>query len=383
MGITLGPGQQGQFNQLKSLIDLGIALAAMGMPQALYIYVQSGRISIDQAWKISLVVGGLGLGTGAFVMLWSLGANPALLTIAGATVVAGCLHTQWRALVLLSPQTMLFNWVTVTPQLLLLPLAAWMVISERTSLVAMSTAMFLIWVTGAVFAGFVVAKLPAQTPTRIITPLRNLFTHGLSTGLTAVFAILATVLLQKAAQQSAGNAGLGVISMALLLAQIPLTPLNYALPLLLRNRLAQTRTPSHQRKAVFISILSIVVLSGAVWLIGNFRSDMWLGSAYSGLHVLLATLLISSAVEISLRFGGIEAQASLKPWKIAVAEAMRICTLMALWFATLADKSAHTLTQLAMGWLMASVVAVVTLKVCSILSQRNNRPNDSASINHD
>lgn len=380
MGIALGPGQQGQFNQLKSLIDLGIALAAMGMPQALYIYVQSGRISLDQAWKISLVVGGLGLGTGVLVMLWSMGASPTLLAIVGATVVAGCLHAQWRALVLLSPQTMLFNLVTVTPQLLLLPLAAWVVIYGRISLVAMSSAMLLVWVTAAVSAGLVVARLHTKTPTKIITPLRNIFTHGLSTGLTAVLAILATVLLQKAAQQSTGNAGLGLISMALLLAQIPLTPLNYALPLLLKNRLAQTRTPSHQRKAVHIAILSIVMLSGAVWLLGNFRSDMWLGSAYSGLYILLAILLIASATEIALRFGGIEAQASLKPWKIAVAEAMRIFTLMALWFATLHEKSAHTLTQLATGWLIASVVAVVTLKACTIFSKRNHTSNDSASL---
>ena len=325
--MSLGPAQQGQFNQLKSLIDLGIALAAMGMPQALYIYVQSGRISIGEAWRISLAVGGMGLVTGAAVMLWSMGVNPVLLTIVGATVVAGCLHAQWRALVLLSPQTMLFNLVTVTPQLLLLPLAAWMVASGQTSLLALSSAMFLVWVTAAISAGRVVAKLPTQTSVRFAPPLRALFAHGLSTGLTAVFGILATVLLQKAAQQSAGNVGLGLISMALLLAQIPLTPLNYALPLLLRSRLAQTQTSNHQNKALFISIFSMVMLAGAVWLLGHIRSDMWLGSAYSGLHELLTMFLIAGAAEVAIRFGSIEAQATLMPWKIAVAEGIRICTL--------------------------------------------------------
>ena len=380
MGIAFGPALQGQFNQLKSLIDLAIALAAMGMPQALYIYVQSGRISMNQAWRISLGVGGLGLGTGAVVMLWSMGANPALLALTGATVVAGCLHAQWRALVLLSPQTILFNLVTVTPQLLLLPLAAWVVLFAKTSLLALSSAMFLVWVTAAVSAGLVVAKLPTETSVRFAPQLRALFAHGLSTGLTAVFAILATVLLQKAAQQSTGNTGLGLISMALLLAQIPLTPLNYALPLLLRNRLAQAKTSNHQHKAALISTLSMVMLAGVVWGLGHIRSDMWLGAAYSGLHVLLTMFLVAGAAEVALRFGSIEAQATLKPWKIAVAEGIRICTLTGLWFATLDEKSAHTLPQLAAGWLIASIMAVVALKVCTFFSRRNVMPKDPASF---
>lgn len=350
------------------------------MPQALYIYVQSGRISLYQAWRISFFVGGMGLGTGALVMLWSMGTCPVLLVVVGATVVAGCLHAQWRALTLIAPQTMLFNLVTVVPQILLLPLAAWVVISDQTSLLAISIAMFFLWMTGALSAALVVARLTVETHIRTVVPLRNLFTHGLSTGLTAVFAILATVLLQKAAQQSVGSAGLGLISMALLIAQIPLTPLNYALPLLLRNRMAQSRTPNRHSKVVLISIISLLMLAGAVWLVGNIRSDMWLGKAYSGLHVLLTILMIASAVEVAIRFGGIEAQATLKPWKIAVAETMRICTLMVLWYATSNEKSPHTLTQLATGWLMASVVALLTLGVCNILSKPNVTSDDSASL---
>ncbi len=380
IGTSLGPAQQGQFNQLKSLIDLGIALAAMGMPQALYIYVQSGRISVGQAWRISIAVGGMGLLTGATVTLWGMGVNLTLLTIVGTTVVAGCLHAQWRALVLLSPQTMLFNLVTVTPQLLLLPLAAWMVVSGQVSLLALSCAMFLVWVTASISAGLVVAKLPTQTGVRLAPPLRGLFAHGLSTGLTAVFAVLASVLLQKAAQQSTGNAGLGLISMALLLAQIPLTPLNYALPLLLKNRMTQVQTSKYQRKAVLISILLMVILAGVIWFLGNIRSDLWLGPAYFGLHVLLTMLLISNAAEVSLRLGGIEAQATLKPWKIAVAEAIRICTLTGLWFATIDEKSVYTLPQLAAGWVMASIMAVLALKVCNYFSQRNDTPKNPASL---
>lgn len=366
IGITAGPQQQGQFNQLKSLIDLSIALAAMGMPQALYIYTQSNQLSLYKARKISLWVGALGLLTGSITVFWSKGFDPMLIAIFGASSIAGCLHAQWRALLLLSHKNLAFDLTTILPQILLLPISIWIGLCDKASPAAIAFGIFLTWVLGAAFAEVSLSKLPAQQQAhKEKALLHSLLLHGFSTGITTALAILGTVLVQKAAQQSAGQAGLGVFSMALLLAQIPLTPLNYALPLLLKIRLMQRASTLFERVFFLATALIISTLTVAVILLGRIRSDLWMGSAYSGIHNIFAILLIAGIVEISIRLGSVKAHATLKPWTTALAEAMRIFTLLTLWFSTLDQQNPHTLSQLATGWLLAALVSLATLKICT------------------
>lgn len=369
IGMKSGPEQQGQFNQLKSLIDLSIALAAMGIPQALYVYVQSNQMSFNRAWKTSLWIGPLGMATGAVVMLWSTQSSPALIAVVGATAVAGCLHAQWRVLTLLSPQTIWFNLVTVAPQVLLLPIAAWIAASGHASQLGMSNGMLLAWATGAVVAGLVLKRLPARPLYKEAVPIQKIFTHGLATGVTGFLSILTIVLMQKAAQQSFGDAGMGVISMAMLLTQIPMTPLNYALPLLLKNRLTQLHTPQYYSYFLMATTALMMILVCAVWLLGAVRSDLWMGFAYSGIHLLLAIFLLAGSAEIVLRIMSVEAQATMRPWKSTLAEAVRVCTLLGLWLGSQSERNPQTLEMLATFWLIATIAAMVTFK----LSNRYSR----------
>ena len=377
IGITAGPQQQGHFNQLKSLIDLSIALAAMGMPQALYIYTQSNQLSLYKAKKISLWIGALGLLTGSATAFWSNGYNPTLIVIFGATSIAGCLHAQWRALLLLSQKNLTFNLTTIAPQVLLIPIAIWISIFNEASSTAISFGIFIAWAIGAAFAEMLLSKLPNQQQSdKEKSTLHSLLLHGFSTGITVALAILGTVLVQKAAQQSAGQAGLGVFSIALLLAQIPLTPLNYALPPLLKIRLAQRVTNPFDNVFFFATALLISILAIAVLFLGSIRSDLWMGSAYSGVHNILAILLTAGIAETSIRLGSVNAHATLRPWITVVAEAMRIITLLTLWFSTLDQQNPHTLPQLATGWLLAAIVSLVTLKLCNHY-RRGEAPHDT------
>lgn len=383
LGWALGPEQQGQFNQIKSYVDLGIALATLGLPQALYVYAQSGHLSIARAKSMVLGMSAFAMAAGLFVGFWHMKAPPLLLLVFALTITAGSLHAHWRTLVLLHAHTIYFNLVTIAPQLLLLPLALSLILTGPSSAFTVTSAMFLAWGTATFFARWALKKIPnepcaGQQQVR----LHQLLTHGFSTGISAILFISATVLLQKMAQHSAGSAGLGLISLALLLAQAPLTPINYALPLLLRNRLQLPDAHKFSRRAFAISMLLMLLLSLSVLLIGKIRSDLWLGLGYVGLAALVAALLVANVAEVALRFGGVEAQAQLTPWHMAVAEATRLSSLIAFWLHTNLDSPPPELVDLALAWLFSSLMAVFAMSACKAFSQhrqKNNTPFESSA----
>ncbi|EHR72943.1 membrane protein involved in the export of O-antigen and teichoic acid [Burkholderiales bacterium JOSHI_001] len=357
IGRALGPAQQGQFNQLKSLVDLGAAVAALGMPQALYVYAQNGRIALPAARRLALRVALLGLPVGAGLAFWHHGwqAGAVAAALAGA-VALSTLQAQWRALTLLGPATWRFNLVTVGPQLLLLPLAAGVVAAGGALAASVALALAAVWLAGCAQARWALAHTPALPVQGTPIPLRTLLPHGLATWATASFATLGVVLLQALAQRWAGAVGLGQFSLALLLVQLPLTPLNYAVPLLLRHRL--TTTGSAQLRSRLPWVLGpMLALAGAVALLGAWRSDLGLGPGYAGLHTLLAILLLAGAAEAGMRLVAVDKQADGRPAHSAVAEGLRVLLLLV---AVAAPVTPDLLT-LAVAWAAASWAALALL----------------------
>ena len=117
LGKSMGPAVQGVFSNVKSEVEFLSAFAMLGLPQALFFYVRSGRMDLQRAQRWAFASGGfalvLGMGA-AWVRHGQLGAFACLMGLAIATCV---LHGQFRVL-LLNGRTALFNVITAAPQVL-------------------------------------------------------------------------------------------------------------------------------------------------------------------------------------------------------------------------------------------------------------------------
>ena len=329
LGKALGPAQQGQFNQLKSVIEFGATLASFGMPQALYVHAQTARMGVPAARRLAAWVALTGLPVGVVLALAGPLQAPIHLVLPLALAVGlAALHLQWRALTLLADATWRFNLVTLLPQLLLLPLAAAAVALGGLTASALAWGMGVAYLCSVLWAARVLAHAPTAGPATSRVQFKDLFRHGAATWVAASLGTLAVVLLQHAAQAREGAAALGLISLALLLAQLPLTPLNYALPLLLRHRLRAT--PGDRVAMRWASLLACAADAGACraagWL-GQWRSDLWMGAGYDGLHRLVAWLLLAAGADAVLRLQGVHAQAEHRPGHAAISEAVRVVVL--------------------------------------------------------
>jgi O-antigen/teichoic acid export membrane protein len=371
IGRTLGPAQQGQFNQIKSLIDLGAALAALGMPQALYVFTQSGRMDLRYARWLSAGVALLGLPAGLVLALWNgFGDDWRVLLGLAVSVALACLYSQWRTLTLLLDASWRFNLVTVVPQLLLLPLAFGVVRSGGASAGAVAQAMALVWLLATLYVLREFRRIPMTRQAGALS-FGALFRHGLSTWAVVCLMALAIVMLQKTALSFGGPDALGRVSLALLLAQAPLTPLNYALPLLVRYRLRQDQNRDVPGSAFrFTRYMPLVaapmlLLVIPVLVVGQFRDDLWLGQGYAGLHRALAWMLVAGAAEAMMRVVSVDTQAEGRPWRSACAEGVRVIALAAfgVWGSSVAGPSAGqaAATGLTFFWAMATWAAALTL----------------------
>ena len=371
LGARLGPQQQGQFSQLKALVEFGAALSMLGMPQALYVHAQQARLTLARARHIAARVAWLGLPVGALAAWFSLpGVGVAPVLALALAVALASLHGQWRTLLLLRQHTVGFNLVTVAPQWLLLALAATVVLAQGLGLAGMAVLMVVVWGLSAVLAGQMlglgpVAPDPQPSPSGQPTvPVQGLVRHGAATWLTASLATASVVVLQSAAQAAAGGEGLGQISLALMLAQVPLTPLNYALPLLLRHRLMQGASPALTRAAL-LAMAAMALLALLVAGLGDALGNLGLGAGYGRLHRPLAWLLLAGAAETLLRLLSVDAQACGQAWRSTAAEALRLAVLLAAAATLLLPGPAFGLGSpveaLAMAWAVAAALAALWL----------------------
>jgi hypothetical protein len=207
IGWVLGLQQQGQFSHVKSLIDLGAISAAIGMPQTLFVFIQSSRMSLRQGFRASLWVSLLGIpcrdldrglecaGSGCQVDLGRRGCSrPCLLARAMAQ------------LVLLGDTTWHFNLVTALPQILLVPIAFWVIDRDGAEAGPVAWAMALIWLVASTYAGYLVHKLPSLGSAQPC-PCGRLWARQWHLGFNGL-AALAVVVVQRLARQIGGADGL-------------------------------------------------------------------------------------------------------------------------------------------------------------------------------
>jgi len=358
LAATAGPQVQGQFSRIKAEVDLVAALAMLGMPQALFFFLRGGRLSLARALRIAAAVALLALPL-AWVWARLSGLGGALAWGLPVVAALAVLHGQWRTLLLDRPGSGWFNLATALPQVLLLVVAVgWSAMAAQGEGALLTGWALAYGLTLLLLAPrlFSVPHQPApQAGAATPVAAAELLRYGGAAWAAAVLANLSIVLLLRTVDASSGAAALGLFTLAWTLAQLPLLPLNYAAPLLLRQWTGGAVVASVRRPALTVA-LSGLLLAVAAALLARWRDDIGFGAAYAGLGMLLAVLLLASAAEAVARLLVVRRHAAGRPWHATLAEAGRLLVLLPAWALGRGDLAA-----LAWWWCAATVVSLAIL----------------------
>ena len=358
LGAALGPEVQGGFSQAKSALEFVAALALFGLPQALFYFVKSGAMGAGAAlrWALGASVLALPIGVAAAWCMRGPGFQvsadafwPAAMAL-GLAVAALVAHGQLRVLLLVRDRTLWFNLLTALPQLLALvgvgvvisgaafggpmpvPPAAWW--SLFATVYAVGAVLAWRRLRSAVVERVVASSVAASVRSSVGSSVgwRALGHYGSAAWLTAVLASAAVFAAQRHVEALAGSAALGRFTLAMTLVQVPLTPIAYAAPLLLRRWMEPSRTalpctaPPGARDALrwagalfggLIAAAALVACFATVW------PDFGLGAAYAGVTLAVAVLLTGAAAEAASRVLTVQASARGLPWVGVRAELAR------------------------------------------------------------
>jgi len=353
VGYQHGPAVQGRFNAVKSLVDWLAAVAMLGLPQAVFFYLRKQAMPHRRAAGWCLLVAVLGLAVGVAVAGAGAGVTglglPAALVLSGiwlgVAVAAASLHGVLRTMVLARGTVRQFNVVTAMPQWGLL--AAALVVSVAAPAAGLASgaiwAVVLggVYVASAVWAGVVWRRLQQQRPESVLASPQDgraaasaghasaatVLRYGVAAWLTAVCATGALVITQRGLSSSQGDAALGLFMMAYAVAQVVLTPVNYAVPVLFRRWVDADPGRWHAGRLALWCIggIGLPSLAVAAWLP---QWPMAMLGDYAALSGWLGPMLVAVAFECAQRLLAVEANAAGRPgWPLA-GEVLR-CALLA------------------------------------------------------
>lgn len=318
----LGPTQQGVFSKVKAEVEFIAALAMLGLPQALFFFVQAGQMSLVTARRWSGTAGGTAAAAGAIYCMAATGddlVNALSMSLAGAAFAwHGCL----RGVVLASSGTRTFNVTTALPQFLLLGFAMGAVANGGISRTSAALAFAVAFVAAALLGfrgdGRVV---PPKSP-----PKRDVVAFGLASGVASLGMPAATFLLVHAVERDLGASSLGVFTLALTIAQGVLVPLNYAIPLLFKRWMEQPSESNPHRIGVSAAVI-MVSIAALMTLLGQTSGiERWFGR-YVELSTLLPILLLAASADAYQRMLAVDSNARGAPRIPAFAEAVRVIVI--------------------------------------------------------
>lgn len=354
LGAQLGPEAQGEFSRTKSEVEFIAAFAMFGLPQALFFHVKSGALEGQAALRWVMW---------SALLAWPIGISYGLLQhphagalpwLCGAAVAAIVAQGELRTLLLVRDPTIWFNAVTAAPQLLVLAGVGFVIAADVPPRPVAWMAVFAI-AFGAVAAlawRRLRAARHANTASAVAAIWPALGRYGLAAWLTAALSTAAIVVMQRWVELAEGRAALGRFTLAMTLVQVPLTPINYAAPLLFRRWMEQSgaQASRHWSGLLFAMLLGI---AGVVWVVSLRWPGLGLGEAYTGATQALAILLVGGAAEAASRVMTVQASASGVPWVAVRAEATRWAVLGLGWLAPLPPG----MPALCMVWTAAAIAA--------------------------
>lgn len=360
LGSVLGPEPQGLFSRIKVEVEFCTALAMLGMPQALFYFVKTSRLDLRTALRwasCSPLLGAVvALGYALAIGEYSDGTSLVLLCAA----VACCTwYGILRGLTLAHPTILQFNITTALPQVLILVLALALALWHENMAADTLTACFALLFAVPAVVALRSLRLLARSPAPRLTPphMSAVLRYGTAAWLTVSLTAAGILLIQRGVESVLGEAALGIFTMALVLAQIPLTPVNYALPVLFRHWVQQGNDGLPWR-ALGLCTGGLLLTAAIVGSLSSMQSDLWLGTRYDGLATLLSVLLVGAAGETLLKVIAVDCHARATLWPPILAEGAR-CSVVITWWIFAPWK--HPI-EAGMTWTIAAWCAVAVLE---------------------
>lgn len=324
LGAFLGPEEQGRFSAVKASIEFVAALAMFGLPQSLFFHLKSARIGSHAAKRAALACAALALPiAAAFGLLQTNGGWSAAAAVGVLAVGLVVAHGQFRALLLALDRTGWFNAVTALPQALMLLGVGFVIVAVGRPVAPWSWPTLFAGAYGAAFAlawwqGRAVLREAPAAGARWTGVVR----YGAAAWISAALASAAVVATQRWTVDAQGPAVLGRLTMAMTWAQVPLTPIAYAAPLLFGRWMEHSGRQSSRRLAG-ASAAALLATAAILGMLSIQVPDLFLGPAYAGTTLALAVLLVGGAGEATSRILAINANALGRPWLAVRAELAR------------------------------------------------------------
>ena len=355
LGVRLGPEIQGGFSNVKAEAEFISALAMFGLPQALFFYLKSERIDGRDALRWIAGCTALALVLGVAYALHR-AQSLTVATLLAAAVGAMVAHGTMRGLLLVESRPIWFSLLTALPQVLLLCGVAAVIEYGQVDV----RAWLVVFAAAYTVAGIAVWRrlvLPPQSAATHKASWRALLRYGMANWLTAVFVTAAILFAQRWVDKDLGSVALGQFTMAMMLAQVPLTPISYVAPLLFRRWMDRPGAAASRQIAsvVFGMFLGAAAIA---WIVAIVKPELGLGAAYVGVLPALAVLLTGCAAEAASRVLTVQASARGAPWIAVRAETVRWVVLLTAWMMTSNSSLMVICTVWAAGaWAAAGVFA--------------------------
>ena len=259
LGIMAGPSVQGEFSRLKSALELLIAIAMLGAPQALLYFLRLSQITQQQIAHITLTTSLIGVACASLYALIQQQITPIILFLLVSTTAAGTIHGVLRGAILASRSSSIFNATTILPQILLLPAVLTAAnFSDHSSAVAIFP-FFVTWLLSAAIAFFFSRNI---APMRVANPISilQLVNFSGASWLTTVLMSGTPALWLQYINTNSGNIDTGHFAMGMVGVQAVLTPINYATPLLFKHWTGRKNSSPIYHSIRYGAVVGIIML---------------------------------------------------------------------------------------------------------------------------
>lgn len=359
LGSALGPQTQGLFSRSKTELEFITALSLFGMPQAVFFFVTSRRMSRASALRVTAMLGCLAAIASVLYVGLTHSVDAVYLAMFAAASMAIVVHSMLRVLVLADASTRLFNAVTAVPQVGLLLLVLAIVAAGSLAAWQVATMFLLAFMFGSAFAWWGLRAHPAtaEDASGTATKWKDLVAYGAAAWSVAALNSAANVLWLRHIESTLGLAVVGIFAMGLVFVQVILTPINYAVPLLFKRWMQTPGVASVVvRQALVSGLATLLVIAPLLAIQGALPMPASL-RAYADLRDLKWEFGAVAVVEVVARIAAVGANAAGRPWAPALAELVRLGVLAV----AVSIGVAALLPSMAAAWAVAATVAACTV----------------------
>jgi O-antigen/teichoic acid export membrane protein len=356
LGATKGPAEQGDFSRTKTELEFLLSFGALGLPQALLYFVQSRQLRVTRALRISASAAVLGaLGTLLYAAVRGEVTTPALLLLAVASMIW---HGHLRAVLLAAVGGRLFNIVTALPQVLVFAgVIGFGLGSDLSPGLTCGIFAAAFGLSGAIAHILSRRHSAAEGIVDGSVAIPRLVRYGAATWSSAIGLNLSLLAFTLLVHDKLPSAELGVFTSGVVLAQLLLTPLNYAIPLLFKRWVEHTvgrRIVGYAFKAAALPLLGAAVF--AIAAAAGLRLP-WLGE-YSKLVPVAWLIFVGVAAEVVAKLLAVALLGAGHPWRASAADLARASFALG---AVLVLRDHASLQGVVMAWTASSIVAATAL----------------------